>query len=192
VIPQTISVAAASRPQKPREGPQARQRPPAKPEACRRWSGSKPLGPSERSLSIRSRWVLRDFGAGLSSTIGGRNGTGFTPGDAPLPGASRCSPLLIPASAPISGPGVLPELSNSGSLPGKAHARQPKARIFVRVTRRSFCDLCVALRTDDGRGGTPATARGRVGRRSPLTNRQRKRLSSKRLKIPWQLELQGL
>ena len=84
------------------------QRLPAKPEACQRWGGSKPLGPSERSLSIRSRWVLRAFGAGLLSTIGDRNGTSFTPGDAPLPGASRCSPLLIPAGAPISAPGCTP------------------------------------------------------------------------------------
>jgi hypothetical protein len=84
------------------------QRPPAKPEACWRWSGSKPLGPSERLLRIRSRWVLRAFGEGLSSTIGGRHGTSFTPGDAPLPGASRCSPLPISTGAPISGPGYIP------------------------------------------------------------------------------------
>jgi hypothetical protein len=37
----------------------ASQRPPAKPEACRRWSGSKPLGPFQRSLNMRSRWLLR-------------------------------------------------------------------------------------------------------------------------------------
>jgi len=92
----------------PNDKGQRYHRPPAKPEACRRWSGSKPLGPSERLLRIRSRWVLRAFGAGLSSTIGGRHGTSFTPGDAPLPGASHCSPLPIPTGAPISGPGCIP------------------------------------------------------------------------------------
>jgi hypothetical protein len=106
------------------------QRPPAKPEACRRWSGSKPLGPSERLLRIRSRWVLRAFGASLSSTIGDRHGTSFTPGDAPLPGASHCSPLPIPTGAPISGPGCIPGIVKLWEPPRQSRGVSRSSRVF--------------------------------------------------------------
>ncbi len=98
------------------------QRPPAKPEACRRRSGSKPLSSFARWLGVRSLGVIRISVHAASHAIGCCNQRRYIASHVPacFSRADR-SPRPIPVGqALVLCRDIFPELSNSGSLPGKA------------------------------------------------------------------------
>ena len=95
------------------------QRPPAKPEACRRWSGSKPLGSSGECSTVSVANDCRRFAMITVSRFRSIVSFGlFIHKTLPTFPSQWRRPKT---SAPFP---TLPELSNSGSLPGIAHLRQ--------------------------------------------------------------------
>ena len=73
--------------------------------------------------------------------------TGFSPGNAPLPGASRRSPLLIPAGAPISRPGCIPGTVKLWEPPRQSRGVSRSSSWAVGVTPTLSCpNICVRAR----------------------------------------------